>query len=236
MVNSVAGGGTLLTFPTLLWLGMDPKVANATSTVALWPGSLGAAVGYRRELGTQKPLLRRLALPSLLGGGAGAALLLVTPSVVFERLVPWLILLATALFMAQEPIQRWLKRPTAGPPSRARAAATLAGHFAVAVYGGYFGAGMGIMVLAVLGLLGVEDIHAANGLKMVLGALINGVAVVSFAAAGIVAWPQALVMAAAAIAGGWGGAAIARWVGRVWVRRAVVAIGIAIGVVLLVRG
>jgi uncharacterized membrane protein YfcA len=235
-VNSIAGGGTLLTFPTLVWLGFDARVANATSTVALWPGSMGAAWGYRQELSESRRVLRRLALPSLLGGGVGALLVLVTPSHTFERIVPYLILFATVLFILQDPIQRRLRSSVeaADPPRRWIFAALLL-QSATSVYGGYFGAGMGILLLTVLGLLGVRDIHRANGLKNILGMLINGVAAVGFALSGLVSLREALLMALTSIVGGYGGARIAQRLGRTFVRRAVVLVGITIGVIMLVQ-
>jgi len=228
-VNALAGGGTLLTFPTLLWAGFDARVANATSTVALWPGSLGGVWGYRHEIADTRATLRLLVLPSAIGGAAGAALVLITPTSTFERLVPYLILFATVLFVLQEPVQRRLD--------------ALGGHKVVAIvlqlatsiYGGYFGAGMGILLLTVLGLLGVSDIHRANGLKNLLGMCINGVALIGFAVSGLVSWAEALLMAAAAVVGGYGGARLAKRLGRRIVRRIVVVIGFAIGIAMLFR-
>jgi uncharacterized membrane protein YfcA len=232
-LNAIAGGGTLLTYPALVWLGFDPRVANATSTVALWPGALGGAWGYRREMTESRPLLRRLLLPSLLGGAAGSALLLVTPSATFERVVPFLILFATALFMAQAPLIRWME--ARGGRGRSRRAGALLLELGAAVYGGYFGAGLGILLLAVLGLRGVRDIHAANGVKALCGLCINGVAALAFAASGMVAWPEALIMAVAAVAGGVAGAALARRLGRRFARGAVVTTGLFMGAWMLVR-
>ncbi|HEX8131057.1 MAG TPA: sulfite exporter TauE/SafE family protein [Pyrinomonadaceae bacterium] len=236
MINSIAGGGTLLTFPTLIWLGLDAKEANATSTVALWPGLVGGLFGFRRELERSRPLLIRLGLASLCGGAVGAALLIWTPSQTFARLVPFLIFFATLLFMAQEPITRRLRLETT-PDERQRGwwTGAILFQFCAAVYGGYFGAGNGILMLSALGLLGISDIHRANGLKNFLGLTLNSVAVVAFAVSGLVRWPQALVMAAGAIMGGYYGAAIARRLGRRFVRRAVILIGLAIGCLMLWR-
>ncbi|MDQ1557179.1 MAG: uncharacterized protein QOD32_239 [Pyrinomonadaceae bacterium] len=236
MINSIAGGGTLLTFPTLIWLGLDAKEANATSTVALWPGLIGGLYGFRRELERSRPLLVRLGITSLVGGAVGAALLIWTPSQTFARLVPFLIFFATLLFMAQEPITRWLRLETP-PDERQRGwwTGAILFQFCAAVYGGYFGAGNGILMLAALGLLGISDIHRANGLKNFLALTLNSVAVVAFAASGLVSWPKALVMAAGAIMGGYYGAAIARKLGRTFVRRAVILIGLTIGCLMLWR-
>lgn len=241
LVNSVAGGGTLLSFPALVWMGRDPIVANATNAVALWPGSLASAIGFRRELRGGRRLLWRLGVPSLAGGAVGAILLLRTPSRTFASIVPFLIFFATVLFAFQEPITRRLHRHahaasrSPAPPSSAWWTWAAVFQFAVAVYGGYFGAGMGILMLAALGVLGLTDIHHMNGLKNVFAVCINGVAAVYFSACGAVHWPDALVMAAGAIAGGYGGAGLARRLGRRFVRRAVVVIGVAMGLSLLMR-
>ncbi len=238
MINSVAGGGTLLTFPSLLALGLDPKVANATSTVALWPALAGGLFGYRKEMGGTRDLLWRLGLTSVVGGGVGAWLLIRTPSKTFAQLVPFLILFATVLFMLQEPISRWVRvgelKPDEGRRKRWWAGAIFF-QFCSAIYGGYFGAGNGILMLAAMGLLGLNDIHRANGLKNFLGLALNFVAIVAFAFSGLVDWPVALLMTTAAIAGGYFGASTARRVGRVVVRRAVVVIGLVIGLVMLWR-
>ncbi len=239
LVNAVAGGGTLLSFPALVWLGRDPIVANVTNTIALWPGSLAGMLGFRRELRGGGRLLLLLAVPSVLGAVAGATLLLHTSSRTFSRLVPWLILFATALFAAQGPIMRALPRSpldAAGrddATGRARsvtprwALSAALFQFAVAVYGGYFGAGMGIIMLAALGLLGITDIFQMNGLKNALAFAVNAVAAIYFGSYAQVGWADALVLAAGAITGGWGGAAVARRVGREAIRRAVIVIGLA---------
>jgi uncharacterized protein len=236
-INSVAGGGTLLTFPALLWLGLDPKIANATSTVALWPGLVGGLLGFRREMERTRSLLWRLGLTSVAGGAVGGLLLILTPNETFARLVPFLILFATVLFMLQEPISRRLSfgehRP--GESQRGWWAGAILFQFASSVYGGYFGAGNGILMLAALGLLGIRDIHSANGLKNFLGLALNLAAIVAFAASGIVYWPYAALMAAGAIAGGYFGASAARRLGRILVRRAIVLIGFAIGLLMLWR-
>lgn len=241
-MNSVAGGGTLLTFPTLLWVGRDPVIANATSTVALWPGSLGAMFGFRRELAGSRRWMVLLAGPSLAGGLVGAVLLLRTPSEVFASLVPFLILFATLLFAAQEPIMRALGKrnpavegPTAQEPTRAWWAWAAVFQFLSSAYGGYFGAGNGIVMLAVLGLLGLTDIHQMNGLKNFFAVCINIVASAYFIISGAVYWPDAIVMTVGAVAGGYGGAGLARKLGRRAVRRAVVVIGIFITLSLLFR-
>ena len=236
-INSVAGGGTLVSFPTLIWLGLPSIAANATSTVAIWPGSLGSLWGYRRELRGTAPAMLALTGPSLVGGITGAVLLHITPTGLFDRLVPLLILFATLLFMAQEPLQRLFRTRRHGGPApdddADRAAATgttvmggaMLAQLAVGLYGGYFGAGIGILMLAVLGIMGLSDIHQMNGLKNLLALAINGVAALYFIWMGMVSWPHTFVMAAGAIAGGIGGAGVARKLGRPAVRRIVIAIG-----------
>jgi uncharacterized protein len=236
MINAVAGGGTLVSFPALLWIGRDPIVANVTSTIGLWPASFGAAVGFRRELAKSRRWIRMLLLPSFAGAALGAALLLRTPSHVFGAIVPYLILFATALFAAGDRAGRRLPTSAAHDALGATSWGTAVGfQFLVAVYGGYFGAGIGILMLAALLLLGLTDIHEMNGVKNVLALLINGVAAVYFAFSGRVIWSDALVMAIGASAGGYGGAGLARSLGRTFVRRAVVVIGVAMAASLFWR-
>ena len=251
-VNAVAGGGTLLTFPALLWAGQLARVANATSTVALWPGAASSFWAYRGELGSSRGEIAMLSIPSFLGGIAGAILLVSTSNDSFARVVPFLILLATTLFIAQEPLSRWLRRraargATSQPPedavvvdslpkaSRARWASVLLIQFAVGVYGGYFGAGIGILMLAAFGLLGLTNIHHMNALKNLNGMCINGIAAALFVAKGLVRWDIALLMAAGAIFGGYAGAGTARRIGQKNVRRIIILIGLALTLWLLVR-
>lgn len=242
-MNSVAGGGTLVTFPALIALGVPSITANATSTVALWPGSMASLWGYRAELRGARRWAIAFAVPSLLGGVAGALLLLVTPERRFAAIVPWLILGATALFMAQKPVMRLILSVGPATPRRSirsesgaletPAPAYLAYQFLVGIYGGYFGAGAGILMLAALGLMGLTNIHQMNGLKNWGGGVMNFVAVVIFAVSGIVDWPIAGAMAVGATAGGIGGSLLAQRVGQEWVRRAIVVIGLGSGLAML---
>lgn len=236
LINSVAGGGTLVTFPTLIWLGLNSVTANATSTVAIWPGTLGSIWGYRRELRTVEPRLFWLMIPSVIGGLAGAWLLRFTNPAVFDRLIPYLLLFATVLFMVHDSIQRWMKtaQTAARRPSHWLAGAIVF-QFFVAVYGGYFGAAIGIFMLAALGVMGLTDLHQMNGLRVLLGATINGVAVVYFIANRMVYWPDVVVMALGAIAGGYGGAGLARKMGARVVRWIVIVIGFGLAVSFFVR-
>ncbi len=241
MMNAVAGGGTLVTFPALVALGVPPITANATSTVALWPGTMLSMWGYRRELVGARRWATAFAVPSFAGGIVGAVLLLETPEKRFAALVPWLILGATALFILQRPLMRLLaergglRREIAGadghllPPT----AAFLVYQFGVSVYGGYFGAGAGILMLAALGLMGLTNIHQMNGLKNWGGGVMNLVAVAVFAVSGIVDWRIALAMAIGAGAGGIAGSLLAQRVGQAWVRRAIVGIGLGSGFAML---
>jgi uncharacterized membrane protein YfcA len=240
IVNAIAGGGTLLTFPALIALGIPPLAANATSTVALLPGALSSMLGYRGELAGARAWAVGLALPSFVGGLAGALLLLRTPPDRFDRLVPFLVLGATLLFIAHGTItSRARTRRAAAPvadPSLVRPPGRyLAVQTAVGVYGGYFGAGVGILMLGTLGFMGLTNIHRMNGLKNWGGFCMNLVAAIVFAASGVVRWPVAIAMAAGAVAGGYAGSRLAQRVGATWVRRAIVAIGLATTVWLLVR-
>ena len=233
-INSIAGGGTLLTFPVLIWLGLDPKVANGTSTVALWPGLFGGLFGYRRELENSSPILIRLGLTSIIGGALGAWLLIFTPSPVFAQQVPFLILFATILFMSNGIINRRLNLGSLeGAPTKLWWTGAIVFQFFSAIYGGYFGAGNGILMLAAMGLLGLSDLNRANGIKNFLGICINSIAVLSFSLAGLVVWHDALVMACGALAGGYFGASMAVRIGQSWVRRGVIAIGLIIFVAML---
>ena len=235
-INSVAGGGTLVSFPALIWLGLNSITANATSTVAIWPGTVGSAWGYRRELRDAEPRFRVLIVPSLIGGITGALLLRITPPAFFDRLVPFLILFATLLFMAQDPVQRLLKT---GDAEAHKSTTWLVGamlfQLAVGIYGGYFGAGIGILMLSALSILGLKDIHEMNSLKVVFGGSINGIAAAYFIWARMVYWPDVLIMAVAAIAGGYGGAGFARRLGRTTVRRIVIAIGFGMAISLFIK-
>ena len=234
-INSVAGGGTLVTVPTMIWLGMPAINANATSTVALWPGSLSGAWGFRRELADADRRLFALVVPSVAGGLGGAILLAQTPPEVFERIVPILILFATLLFMAQEPLQRRFNLAAAHEARSHWRSWTMFFQLLVGVYGGYFGAGIGIMMLAALSLMGHSDIHQMNGVKNLLAVAINGIAIGYLAFTDLILWPTALLMAFGAIAGGIGGAGAARRIGRSAVRRIVVGVGLGMAFIMFMR-
>jgi uncharacterized membrane protein YfcA len=237
IINSIAGGGTLLSFPALIWIGRSAVVANATNTVAVWPASVAGAFGFRRDIATLDRWLFLLTIPSLGGGMAGAILLLRTPEKVFIRIVPLLILGATILLAAQEPIAKRLQMFAAAHERRTTGGMIFAFvfQFFVSVYGGYFGAGMGILMLAALGLIGLRDLHQMNGLKNLLAICINGVAAVYFALSHAVVWRDAGVMAVTSILGGYLAARVARRLGRRFVRGFVIAIGLLMTIALAIR-
>jgi uncharacterized membrane protein YfcA len=242
-LNSVAGGGSFLTFPSLIYAGVPPKSANATNTVALWPGSLASAWALRKELAQQnRALLLTLGLTSLVGGVAGALLLLNTPQETFVLLIPFLMLAATLLFAVSPLINARVRqrsssrKPKESVPEEGSAASAwrpswstlgwVAGlQLVIATYGGYFGGGIGILMLAILGLIGMENIHEMNAVKNMLATCINGVAVVVFVIAGAVVWVNALTMLVGAIAGGYGGAYFARKLDPRLVRVFVILVG-----------
>jgi len=238
-INSIAGGGTLVSFPALVWAGLNPIVANATNTVAISPGALAALFGLRNRLrGAMRPAFI-LTIPSLVGASVGAVALMATPSLIFTRLAPYLILAATALFSAQELLTRTVRtratcsdQPAPAKVSAGWWRAAIAFQFLVAVYGGYFGAGMGILIIAELGILGLTDIHQAIGTRSWLGSCINAVASILFIAHGLVSWRPAAIMALGQILGGYGGATVATKLNPKAVRGAVIATGVAMAAAL----
>lgn len=237
MINSVAGGGTLVSFPALVWTGVPQIAANATNTLALGPGSLSSMWGYRSELKETPRHFIYMLIPCFIGGIVGAVLLKLTPAKTFEMLVPFLILFATVLFMLQDPIKRWLRLGQSQETQHS--AQWMIGacfyQFLVGVYGGYFGAGIGILTLAVLGVLGLDNIHQMNGLKNIFAGTINLVAAVYFIYAGLIHWPAALLMMVGSIIGGYWAAGLARRMGQVMVRRIVIIIGLGMTVSLLLK-
>jgi uncharacterized membrane protein YfcA len=237
-LNAVAGGGTFLTFPALIFQGVPPVNANATSTVALWPGQWASIAAYRRELAKHdRALIAVLASASVAGGLTGSVLLLVTPQTTFVRIIPFLLLTATLLFAFGRNIVIALSRRS-GPPtpwqSRPRPVIWLA-QFVMAVYGGYFGGGLGILMLAAFVVIGITDIQEANALKTLLAACINGTAVLVFIVSGIVFWPQTLVMLVGAVIGGYTAASIARHINPEWIRGFVIFVGVAMTILFFVR-
>ena len=236
-INSVAGGGSLISFPSLVAFGQPAILANATNTAALWPGTLSSAVAYRRDTLFHRDLLLTLLVPSMVGGLLGAVVLVITPPELFDHVVPFLVLFATLLFAMRDVIARWTNAAADGEEhvTTAGRAWGFLFQFLVATYGGYFGAGIGILMLGSLSVMGLRDIHRMNGLKTVLGTLINVIAFAFFALKGLVVWNLALLMAVGAIAGGWIGARTARRIDQRWLRAFIIAVGVVVSMWLFVR-
>jgi uncharacterized membrane protein YfcA len=238
-INALAGGGTLITFPALVWLGRPPIVANATNALALWPGSLAGAFALRREAWSERRLLLQLAPVTVLGGVVGGYALLVTPARFFDFLVPGLVFVATCLLALRRRIAARVPLAAAGEAaerwSLRRNVSLCFVQFLVSIYGGYFGAAMGILMLASLGLFGIADIHARNGVKNLLATLINGSAGLYFVASGAIAWVDAGVLVVAAVIGGYAGARAARSLPAHAVERAVLAFGLIASLLLALR-
>lgn len=231
-INTVVGSGTLVTFPVLLAVGYGPVVANVSNSLGLVPGSVSGAIGYRRELGGQRRRVLVLGFASLLGGIAGAVLLLVLPGSAFEAIVPVLIALALVLVVAQP----WLSRVLAARRENARphgGPLLWGGVFGTGVYGGYFGAAQGVILLALMGIAIPEDLQRLNALKNVLAAIVNGVAAIIFVFFATVAWLPALLLAIGSAAGGQLGARIGRRLSPAVLRGVIVVVGIAAIVQLL---
>lgn len=221
-LNAVAGGGSFLTLPALVFIGVPPVIANATGTLALLPGYLSGAAAYRGPIRISNGLPMRLSLGLvLLGGASGAALLLFTPSAGFDRLVPWLLLAATLLFMAGPSLSRCLSGLGTGPRASA------CGLIAVSVYGGYFNGGLGILLLAFFGLMGERDLHAMNGMKNLVSMVLTGVAVAIYIWGGLILWGHALLMMVGSTLGGFVGARLAQHLPMRLLRWLVVVVGLA---------
>ena len=227
-MNAIAGGGTFLSFPALLAIGLPPVTANASNSVALWPASLASAWAYRRELARYRQHLPRLTLAAFVGGALGGGLLLVTSNALFARLVPWLLLTATLLFALAPRINRWLEaRRRAGPRQALGWGGTLF-QLLVSVYGGFFGAGMGIVMIAAIAMQGIEDLNEINALKNWLSAVIYSVAALTFTLGGAVSWPHTLVVLLAAAVGGYLAGYVARRLPAIWLRRFILLMGTAL--------
>jgi uncharacterized protein len=224
-LNSVAGGGSFIAFPALLFTGVPPIPANATNTIALWTGAAASGGAYRKRLDVARRVMVPLLTASLVGGVIGAILLLKTPAHTFMRVLPWLTLGATLLFAFGKKLAGRRGSVIEHEASRGALVATTFFQFCVAIYGGYFGGGMGIVMLAMLAALGMTDIHAMNALKSVMGFVINGVAVVTFVVAGAVYWKHGIIMILGGIAGGYLGAHYAMKMPQSWIRWFVVLVG-----------
>jgi uncharacterized membrane protein YfcA len=230
VLNTIAGGGTFLTFPALVYAGLPPVPANATSAVAVFPGYLAGAVGFRRELqALDRRLLLRAAGATVLGGFGGSLLLLVSSNEAFAAVVPFLLAAATLAFAFSDRIQAWARGHSALSPTNPL------GAIAVAVYGGYFNGGLGIVLLALFALQGMRDIDQMNGLKNGLSFLLSAISVATFALAGLVVWPHAALMMVAATVGGYAGAPLARALPRPVVRGLVILVGACMSVLFFAR-
>jgi len=233
VLNAIAGGGTFLTFPALVWAGVPPIAANATSAFAVSPGYLGSTLGFRAELAAlPRALLAREVGLSALGGVAGALLLLVTPAKVFAGVVPWLLLLATVLFAAGPRLARWAG---GAHGSAGWARWRLPGLLAVAVYGGYFNGGLGILLMALYLLVGEQRLHTVNALKNLNSFVLSVVSVAAFALGGAIVWRQGLLMAVFATLGGLAGARLARRLPATWVRAIVIVTGLTMSALFFLR-
>ena len=234
-INAVAGGGSFIAFPALLFTGVAPVPANATNTLALWVGVTASGGAYRSHLNISKRVMIPLIVTSVIGGLAGAFLLIKTPGQTFLKVLPWLLLGATLLFAFGKHLTGRIAAGISDQASRKAIAGASVFELLVAVYGGYFGGGMGIMNLAMLAALGMTDIHAMNALKVVLGGVINGVATVTFVVTGAVAWRQGIVMTAGALLGGYLAAHWAQKLPQAWIRNFVIFVGTGMTVYFFVR-
>jgi len=221
ILNAIAGGGSFLTFPALVYIGIPPIAANATSAVAVFPGYISSTLGFMRELKAfDRQQLVLLIVLACVGGVAGALLLLVTPGNVFRSLAPWLLLAATLLFAMGDRISAYLNRGADEDPRSQPMLVLL-----VSTYGGYFNGGLGIILLALFSSMGFKDINLMNGLKNGLSFILSAMSVLTFALAGVVRWPEAVLMMVAATVGGFAGARLARRMSRRWVKLMIVVIG-----------
>jgi uncharacterized membrane protein YfcA len=234
-INAVAGGGSFVTFPALLFTGVGPVAANATNTLALWIGVTSSGGAYRKHLNISRRVMIPLVLTSIVGGLAGAILLVKTPAQTFLRVLPWLLLGATLLFAFGKHLTGRIAAGISHESSNTAIAGASVFELGVAIYGGYFGGGMGIMNLAMLSALGMTDIHAMNALKVVLAGVTNGVATLTFIAAGAILWPQAIVMTLGASLGGYSAAHYAQRLPQSWIRLFVLLVASAMTVYFFVR-
>jgi uncharacterized membrane protein YfcA len=235
-INAVAGGGSFVAFPALMFTGVPPVSANATNTLALWVGVTASGGAYRNRLSISRRVMIPLIVTSVIGGLAGAFLLIKTPAQTFLKVMPWLMLGATLLFAFGKHLTGRIAAGISSDASRGAIAGASVFELLVAVYGGYFGGGIGIMNLAMLAAMGMTDIHDMNALKVVLGGVINGVATVTFVITGAIVWPQAIVMTVGAILGGYFAAHYAQKLPQSWIRAFVILVGAAMTVYFFVLG
>jgi uncharacterized membrane protein YfcA len=235
-INAVAGGGSFVAFPALMFTGVPPVSANATNTLALWVGVTASGGAYRNRLSISRRVMIPLIVTSVIGGLAGAFLLIKTPAQTFLKIMPWLMLGATLLFAFGKHLTGRIAAGISSDASQGAIAGASVFELIVAVYGGYFGGGIGIMNLAMLAAMGMTDIHDMNALKVVLGGVINGVATVTFVITGAIVWPQAIVMTIGAILGGYFAAHYAQKLPQSWIRAFVILVGAAMTVYFFVLG
>ncbi len=233
--NAVAGGGTFFTFPIFLLAGIPPVVANASNAVAVWPGHALAAVGYRKELRAFPHTMKGSMAVAVAGGVVGALLLAYLGDRAFSMLIPFLILFATLLFAFGKGVNRWIDGCTSTVSIQTPSLLTRGVEFLIAVYGGFFGAGLGIMLMGGLLLLGVHDIHTNNALKNLLGAIVTAVSVVVLAISGLVSWPHTLFAFLGAVLGGFLGVPVARLIPDMWLRRLVIIVGIFLSIYYFIK-
>jgi len=238
MLNGIAGGGSFITFPALIFTGIPPIAANATNNAALCIGTLASVGAYRSELSTQRQKLLMLSVTSLIGGVLGSVALLITPQTLFTTLIPYLLLLATLLFTFSKPLTTWLRvrHQNLSNTETLSTPGILLLQLVIATYGGFFGGGMGILMLATLAVMGIESIHTMNAFKAVLGTCVNGVALIPFIIAGVIAWPQAVLMSIGALLGGYWSVYYARRLKPEWVRYFVIGVGLSMTVYFFVHG
>ena len=234
-INAVAGGGSFVSFPALLFTGVPPVPANATNTLALWVGVTASGGAYRSRFNISRRVMVPLIVAGVIGGLSGAFLLIHTPGQTFLKVLPWLLLGATLLFVFGKHLTGRISASVSHDASSAALAGAAVFELAVAVYGGYFGGGIGIMNLAMLAALGMTDIHAMNALKVVLGGVINGVATITFVITRAIVWPQAVVMIAGAILGGYFAAHFAQKLPQRWIRSFVILVGTGMTIYFFVR-
>jgi uncharacterized membrane protein YfcA len=235
-INAVAGGGSFVAFPALLFTGVPPIPANATNTLALWVGTTASSGAYPQKLNITRRVMIPLVLTSILGGLTGAFLLIKTPAQTFLHVLPWLMLGATLLFAFGKHLTGRISAGISHDATNASIAGASFFELLVAVYGGYFGGGIGIMNLAMLSALGMTDIHAMNKLKVILGGVINGVATVTFIATRAIVWPQAIVMSVGSVIGGLSSAHFAQKLPQSWVKSFVILVGTAMTIYFFIRG
>lgn len=235
-LNAVAGGGSFITFPVLIFTGVPPITANATNNTALWVAALASAGAYRQNLTIPRRQFFLLCGISLVGGVLGSVALLYTSPDVFQKLIPYLLLLATLVFTFGEPLKAWFGRRSQKSSESPPLLNLMLAQLAIAIYGGFFGAGLGILMLATLTFLGIKNIHTMNAFKTFLGSCINGIAIIPFIFAGVIAWHQAILMAVGGSLGGYLCANYARRLEPLLIRRVVMVVAFSMTIYFFIHG